>query len=249
MLLTRGEQRLLELLPREARFSLAGLAQLPAAKRMFSRGVLKQVVASLARKGKLVRVRKGEYFVAGDGVDELLVAQEAFRGYLGFSTALWMHGIKTETPAVAYVVSGKAGKERKIGGLVAKGVGLGEKAFGWKFMGKHRVSTKAKTLFDCLLKPKYCGGINALAQYLRDAQMTESDWDELEVLLKEYGGSSTIQRAGFVIQKAKGAAPQHLLNWLDNRIAERHCVTVADPHLPRAGALEKKWFLYDNTVA
>lgn len=245
--LTPLEQEIVEHLPPDSVLTFGMLEELNSKKRMTSAQNLRQLLSSLERKKKLLRIKKGLYYVMKDGYDEFLIGQHLFNGYLGFSTALWLYGWKTEEPHVCYVVVRKGKKEKKIGRMIYRAVSLGNLAIGDCYIKRYRVSTKAKTFFDCFCKPKYAGGYDQILYSLGRADLNGEDWEEFTQFLKMYGSSAVKQRVGYILSSARGRGkiPSEIIGAV-KRMIDKPVVTVLDPSLRRGGEFDKKWKIYDN---
>ena len=249
--LTHVEQRLLHLLTPSALVTTNTVRELNKIHRITTEAYLRRAIGSLLRKAVLVQVKKGLYFVTKDGeYDRFLLGQHLFRGYLGFSTALWLWGLKTEEPYDCYVVIPKSKGKRLIKGFHYQSVALGRRAVGSIYLKGYRLSSRAKTFFDCLLMPKYAGGIPRIISALALAKFTDGEWREWLGYVERIGTKSLAQRAGYVLSAAKRDgtidAPGLIINAL-GEISKNGTITVLDPSRPRGGRFVKEWNLYDNT--
>jgi predicted transcriptional regulator of viral defense system len=246
--LTPLEQEIMNYLSPDSVLTFSMLKELNSQERITSAQNLRQLLSSLEAKKKLLRIKKGLYYVVRDGYDEFLVGQYLFDGYLGFSTALWLYGWKTEEPHVCYVVVRKGKNEKEIGRMIYKTVSLGRLAIGDCYIKRYRVSTKAKTFFDCFCKPKYAGGYDQIVYSLGRSDLSGEDWAEFTQFLKMYGSSSVKQRVGYVFSSAGDKSvkiPSEVIKEV-KRMVNKPVVTVLDPSLSRTGKFDKKWKIYDN---
>jgi predicted transcriptional regulator of viral defense system len=117
--------------------------------------------------------------------DSFAAAQAAFNGYVGFSSALYLHGLIAELPLTVTVVTRSVSGEKRIGGFEFKAVALKEKAVGFERRDGRVVSTRAKTLFDCLLVPRYSIESEKLAQAFRQARLSKNEWKEFDFYVKK----------------------------------------------------------------
>ncbi|MEM3408502.1 MAG: hypothetical protein QXW80_00390 [Candidatus Micrarchaeia archaeon] len=250
--LTAAEQMLLAHLAKDSLISTNRLREIYNSKKIASPSYFKIVVSSLIKKKIFLQIKKGLYYVTmGETYDEFLLGQHLFGGYIGFSTALWLHGLKTEMPSVCYVVVCKGKKTKKIGTMVFKTVSLGEKAVGSIYIDRYRVSTKAKTFFDCFLIPKYAGGFQQIIYSLSIADMALNDWNEFLDYIRRFGSSSLIQRVGYIasiLRKSNArTVPDFFIRELKKELEKKGpVITTLDPTIKTKGKYISEWKIYDN---
>lgn len=241
---TPKEQFLLNELPEGAVVEFGQLRELNREKRICSAKNLPLLVASLAGKNGIFRIKKGKYIVnKGKPVDAFIIGPELFHGYNAFSSALYLHGWKTEAPLTYYVACVKGAGRRRIGRLSFVSVSMAAAAVGDIYVGKYRVSSKAKTLFDCVLFPKYSGGIGGILQALTLAELGKGDWEEFVSYL-HLAGNSDLQRMGFLLEKG-GAAPRNVIGAI-RRLLKRPARIRLEPEFPAGGKPDKKWNVVQN---
>lgn len=151
-----------------------------------SRGTLLATLCRLAREKRIVRLKRGAYSVAPIR-DGYAAAQAKFGGYIAFASALRLHGLITEEPFTITVATPKTSRTVHVGSLEFRAVALGERAVGSERKGEHVVSSRAKTLFDCLLLPQYSVETEKLAGAYARAGMTAGEWREFEMYVKRFG--------------------------------------------------------------
>lgn len=249
--LSPAEQMLLSYLTKNSLVSSSTLREIYKSKRISSPSYFKVVISSLIKKNILLRVKKGLYYVImGESYDEFLLGQYLFGGYIGFSTALWLHGLKTELPTVCYIIVYKGKKEKRIGRMLYKSVSLGKKAIGSVYLGRYNISTKAKTFFDCFYFPKYSGGFNQIVYSLSVANLTIKEWNEFLDYIKMFGSSSMIQRTGYILtllRRRPKAIPEFVLKQLKIELRKKGTIiTRLDPSSKMKGKFIDEWKIYDN---
>ncbi len=134
-------------------------------------------LSRLNKSGKIARLKRGCYSIL-PFVDSFACAQSVFKGYLGFSSALYLHSLASEMPYTIVVVTAGTSRSKKIGQFEFKAVSLKEKAVGFEQKGALVVSTRAKTLFDCLYLPKYSVELPKLINSFRQARLSAGEWRE-----------------------------------------------------------------------
>jgi len=250
--LTPAEQLLVGYLAKDSLVSFRNLQGIYQSKKIGSKSYFSRIVSSLLHKKYLLQIKKGLYYAAlNQPYDEFLLGQYLFGGYIGFSTALWLHGMKTETPSTCYIVVYKGKKAKRIGSMQYQAISLGEKAVGSFYLGKHHISTKAKTLFDCFYMPKYAGGFSQIIYSLSSSSINNEEWREFLEYIHKFGSSTTVQRAGFVLSLLRKKNPKFIPAGIINSLREelkkrKRTINILNPSFARKGKFIKEWGIYDN---
>jgi predicted transcriptional regulator of viral defense system len=206
--------------------------------------VIRNALSSLARKGRISRVKRGLYLRSeGRGkpiIEEpFRLALALFPGYIAFGSALaYWRLIEYESFTVFIGTRSKSGT-KEIGEYTFKAVSMGRRAQGTVFDGSVYVSTLEKTLFDCLYKPYHAGGYPLVGKAISEA---DPDWQEVGRWFEHLGTPSLRRRAGYILSIA-GNAPRWLLNDLRGIGGSRIWL---DPTGPRRGRYVHDWCLNDN---
>jgi predicted transcriptional regulator of viral defense system len=206
--------------------------------------VVRNSLSSLARKGRLERVRRGVY-VRSEGPgrpvieDPLKLALAVFPGYIAFSSALRHWRLIEYEPFTVLVATRDTSGSIEVGEYTFRAISLGRRAQGMVFRGGVYVSTLEKTLFDCLYKPIHAGGHALLARAVAEAR---PNWRELARWFSILGTPSLRRRAGYILSIA-GNVPGWLLGELRGRGGSRIWL---DPTGPRRGRLAPEWDVIDN---
>lgn len=146
---------------------------------------LKTTLSRLNKAGKIIRLKRGVYS-SKPMKDAFAVGQELFNGYLGFTTALYLHRMITEVPFRITVVTANLSKSKTIEAYEFKAVALHEKAVGFERLGSYTVSTRAKTLFDCVYLQRYSIEEKKLVQAFKQARISEAEWKEFDIYIKKF---------------------------------------------------------------
>ncbi len=163
---------------------------------------LKTTLSRLTKKGKIIRLTRGVYSV-NPIKDPFICAEVTFGGYLGFSTALYLHKLITEVPYTLFVVTRNNSGSKQIGQYTFKGVSLKEKALGMEHKN-YWISTRTKTLFDCLYLPQYSIEKEKLFSAYKNAKLSEKEWDEFNGYVKKFASEKIVKRIKEAIKKIKG---------------------------------------------
>ncbi len=149
------------------------------------RDTLKTILSRLHKAGKIVRLKRGVY-ASLPLADAFTAAQAAFNGYLGFSTALYLHRLISEMPFALIVVTIQTSAVKKVGQYEFRAVALKEKAVGFELKQGYTISTRPKTFFDCLYLPEYSLEQEKLSAAFREAHLTEKEWKEFDRYVERF---------------------------------------------------------------
>ena len=140
---------------------------------------LKTTLSRLSKSGKLIRLKRGVYS-ANPIRDAFAAAQSTYNGYIGFSGALYVHRLVTELPFTITVVTINKSASKAFGMYEFRSVALKEKAIGFEDINGLTVSTKAKTLFDCIYLERYSVEMDKLINAYRTAALNREELKEFE---------------------------------------------------------------------
>lgn len=205
---------------------------------------VKNALSSLARKGRIFRVKRGIYLsceaphkpVIGDPAR---LALTVFNGYIAFSSALHHWNLIEYEPFTIFVATRNKSGTREVGEYTFRAVSMGMRAQGMVYNRDIYVSSLEKTIFDCLYKPINAGGNNLVAKAIGESK---PDWKEVAYWFNLLGSKSLKQRGGYVLSKA-GNAP----NWLLERLRHDAVQKIwLDPSARRKGMYVKEWRIIDN---
>jgi predicted transcriptional regulator of viral defense system len=164
------------------------------------RSTLKTVLSRLNRSGRIIRLRRGVYS-SNPIRDAFAAAQATFDGYIGFSSALYVHRLITEVPFTITVVTAYESASKIFGSYEFRAVALREKAIGFENIGSLVVSTRAKTLFDCIYLERYSVGEEKLVEAYRTARLSTKEWNEFSSYVKRFATQRTISKFGEIKRK------------------------------------------------
>ncbi len=172
--------------------SPSGIARLDVLESLglCSPATLKITLSRLGRSGRIIRLKRGVYS-ASPIRDAFASAQAVFNGYVGFSAALYLHRLISEVPFTVAVVTGRKSGVKRIGNYEFRAVALGGKAVGFERNGPYVVSTRAKTLFDCLYLPKYSVEQEKLVAAFREARLGAEERREFTGYVKKFASGKT----------------------------------------------------------
>ena len=252
------------LLSKLARVSKAGLISVPAAAQALgtSRELAAKRLAALARRRWLLRVRRGLYLVlpleAEPGQrmmaeDPWILASVAFAPcYIGGWSAAEHWGLTEQIFRPTLVVTAAnvrsrtttlAGHEFRLFQVPASRVS-GSLVPVWRGAERVQVSSRERTIVDCLRNPGLCGGIRSLVELMTEyGEAPERDFDKLGAAARQAANGAAWKRLGYIAESL----------WpLETKLisqAKRHLTkgtTRLDPAIQSTGRLVARWRLWTN---
>jgi predicted transcriptional regulator of viral defense system len=211
LMLGENELKLLFTLEKESRsvFSIAD------AKRILgtTEASVWNVLYRLKRKARIEEIEKGKYLLiparAGykglwSEVPFLLVPHLIGSYYIGFWSALNYHGMTEQAPRIVFVAVTKRKRDLEYGPTRFEFVTLSKgRFFGFAEEiaagGKFNISSREKTIVDCLLYPRYCGGIDEAAKGVWNAR-DELDFAKLLDFSRRVGVNVVMRRLGYILE-------------------------------------------------
>lgn len=242
MELTRLEQKVLNLFNDGDVTSIANLYKINELMRFAKTSTVKELAFRLTQKKFFVRLSRGRYVVVKipSVYDPLKIANYIFDGYIALSSALFVYGYNQARSFSIFGTTAFRKKIRKIGEYEYTAVPMGRLTSGVCYHDGYKVSTKAKTLFDCIYNIQFVDDLGPLFRLVRD--MGQEDFDELFVYLKLSKNLSMIQRTGFFLEKAH--APKNIIYKLD--AAKGNSIIKLNKKDKRCTRYNKRWKIFDN---
>ncbi|NIP44027.1 MAG: hypothetical protein GWN76_21365, partial [candidate division Zixibacteria bacterium] len=124
---------------------------------------IRNTLSSLARKGRISRVKRGVY-IRSEGRGKPIIekpfrlALAIFPGYIAFGSALTHWDLIEYESFTVFIGTRSRSGSLELGEYTFRAISMGRRAQGMVFEGGLYVSTLEKTLFDCLYKPHHAGG-------------------------------------------------------------------------------------------
>jgi predicted transcriptional regulator of viral defense system len=224
-----------------------------------SAAAVRQLLAGMTKRGLLMRVKEGFYFVvpyeqpADDFMPNWHVLGHHLAGkigyYIGYASAIQLLSLNTQPALVEQIV---VDKQVKPSELLVKGIPFRfvyhnpKHFFGFKRIWvdhQHRVfcSDLEKTLIDCLFKPDYAGGITEIIKAIHKSKAEINQPLLLEYVVR-FGSQSVVKRLGFLLETLQIGA-----EILPKLYALRtHSQAILDPSRPAEGKLNSRWMLLQN---
>ncbi len=146
---------------------------------------LKTTLSRLSKSKKIIRLKRSTYST-NPLINAFTSAQYIFNGYIGFSSALYLHKLITEIPFSITVVTRFKSGTKTIGEYEFRAVALKDKAVGFSDIDGIVISTRPKTLFDCLYLEKYSIERNKLIEVYRSAQLSSKELTEFDLYVTKF---------------------------------------------------------------
>lgn len=221
------------------------------------------VLASLARRGWLKRLRRGLYLVlpleaesrtSGVVEDAWLLAAELFSPcYIAGWSAAEHWGLTEQIFRSTFVATATrvrrsrvnvAGAEFQLAQIPKRrleGVGTA-----WRASERVSLSSPERTIADGLMDPTWLGGVRHLADIFR-AHRESKAWRPEQLLadLEAIGTGAAFKRLGFLVEALDLDAPKFIEIALTRRTTG---VVKLDPAIRSRGRLLKRWGLWVNAA-
>ncbi len=209
-------------------------------------GTLRETLSNMARKGWLIRIKRGTYYVntpENSGIDDLFrISSIVFNGYLAFSAALYIYKATTERPYTIYVATRLTSKTKMIGSSEIRAVALKKRAIGMINYNGYCISSKAKTLYDCFYMPDYAGGYSKILEAVYRLDLKEGEWEDFVGYMNKFETDSFKRRVGYLLDLSKKAGinvPSELVRSLNLK------GSLIKLGSGRKGKYIKKWGIVD----
>jgi len=220
---------------------------------------IRRLLADMTNRGLILRINSGlykripyeensqEYFPNWHLAAEAMVQPEKY--YIGFYSALDIHGLITQPSLIEQVVTEKQIKPkiRTVRNVKFEFITLNKKwFFGFEKtwiddFNKVYCSDYEKTIIDCLYKPSYGGGI---AEIVKAIYKIQNKINQRKILsyLDSINSQVVIKRFGFILQQLD--ILEFLRKDLINKISNSY--TYLEPSLPEEGKYYSDWKIIDN---
>ncbi len=220
---------------------------------------IRKLLSDMTKRGVIMRIKEGlyhripyeqdpnQYFPNWHLTAEAMVQPKDY--YIGFYSALDIHGLITQPSMVEQVVTHEQVKPKvqQVKNVRFEFITLSEKRFfGYKkkwIDDFHKVncSDLEKTFLDCLYKPDYAGGITEItkALYKSREKLQPSRFQEY---LENFNTQAVYKRLGFIIDQL-GLFPE-LQDFISGSITPSYA--PLDPSATKYGHHHSQWGIIDN---
>jgi predicted transcriptional regulator of viral defense system len=174
---------------------------------------IKNVLYRLRKKGRIEEIERGKYLLvpakAGyqgswSEVPFLIAPSLVNPYYIGFWSALNYWNMTEQTPRTVFVATTKRKRNLEYGPTKFEFVTLSKDRFSGFVEGeiagsKFNISSREKTVLDCLMYPRYCGGLGEAVKGIWNGRK-EIDFAKALNLAKRLGISAVIRRLGYILE-------------------------------------------------
>lgn len=176
---------------------------------------IKNILYRLRNKKRIEEIERGKYLLipARSGIEgkwaetPFLIAPELVQPYyIGFWSALNYWGMTEQVPNVTYITTTKRKKRKELryGPINFEFITLSKKRFFGMVQEKiedrtFNVSSREKTVVDCLLYPQYCGGIDEVIKGIWEIQ-SELSFEKVFDYSKKVGVDVVTRRIGYILE-------------------------------------------------
>jgi predicted transcriptional regulator of viral defense system len=224
-----------------------------------SQDAVRQLLSSMTKRGLLMRVKEGLYYVIPFEQDaqtfmpdwhilaQYLVGKVEY--YIGYFSALQIHTLTTQPSLKEHIV---VNKQIKPSSLIVKDIPFqfvyhnGKHFFGNKktwidSFNRVQCSDLEKTIIDCLFKPDYAGGITEIAKAIYKIK-DKIDYSKLWEYSKRFESQAVVKRLGFLLEllEIKHAALEELQK------LRTDSVVLLEPSYPKEGKIIYRWSVQQN---
>jgi predicted transcriptional regulator of viral defense system len=220
---------------------------------------VKQLLSSMTKRGLLMRVKEGLYYVIPFEQDaetfmpdwhlltQYLVKDAEY--YIGYFSALQIHSLTTQPNLKEQIV---VNKQIKPSILFVKNIPFqfiyhnekhffGNKKTWIDSYNRVQCSDLEKTIIDCLFKPDYAGGITEITKAIYKIK-NKIDYEKMLEYAKHFDSQAVIKRLGFLLELLEINNP-----FIDKLQKLRTNSFVAlEPSYPEKGKSNFRWAIMQN---
>lgn len=224
-----------------------------------SNSALKELLSDMVKRGLLMRLKKGLYFIIPYEKDAKsfmpdwhIIAQCLTKGddyYIGYYSALQIHNLITQPSLKEQII---VPKQVRPSIIRIKNVDFqfiyhnqnhffGAKKIWIDSFNKVLCSDLEKTFIDCLFKPDYAGGIVEVARAIYSSK-DKIKFDRLFEYAKRFKSQAVIKRLGFLLEILE--INTDIISKL-NKLKTKSYVLL-DTELPKSGKMISRWSIQQN---
>lgn len=222
-------------------------------------GTLRELLGDMTRRGLLMRVKRGLYYVIPYEQDPEsfmpdwhLLAECLVNGadyYVGYYSALQIHNLIIQPSLKEQIV---VAEQIKPSVLKVKGIDFqfiyhnnrhffGAKKIWIDNFNKVFCSDLEKTIVDCLFRTDYSGGIVEIARAIHVARK-KIDYASLLDYVIRFNSQAVIKRLGFLLEVLEINAT--IIDELQK--IKTNSLVILDTELPKSGKIVSKWSIQQN---
>ena len=246
IILTRQEQLLLNNLQNLSVVDIATIKTLNNSLHITTNSNLLKTIHNLIKKSVFLNIKKGNYYVIkpSSSSDIFHIAQYVSEGYLGLDTALFLYGVKSDYPSAIKIITPKKRSFRKmISGTLFIGIPFGSLCYGGVELNDKIISSKGKTLFDCIYRINLIEDLGSLLRLINI--LSKTDLKEFIIYSRRLNRISFYEKAGYILETAH--APNWILDEIKKNINNKKVIANLGKYKYGTGRkFINSWNLYDN---
>ncbi|MFH1438997.1 MAG: hypothetical protein ABIG89_00390 [Candidatus Woesearchaeota archaeon] len=203
-----------------------------------------KILHNLYKKGFLNRARKDLYYNLEKLKNFYKLAMEIKMGYIGLNSALKYYNLIEYEDFTIFIMTKDFQKKILLGRTQynIQFIPLKKRFIGYEKKDDFNISSIEKTMFDCLLKPKYVGFQN-ITKAIYEANI---DWNKFISFFKLTNNSSLCQRTGYILDLmekiTKKKIPSSVYDYLQKQVKN----PVKLMAIKGKSTFNKKWKIQDN---
>ena len=212
----------------------------------FNRARAHNLLASLAKKGRVVKVLRNRYCLRETVFENpFAVATRAFvPSYVSFWSALSFYGFTEQQLHVVQIAATKQFRKVKLREISVQPVTLKPKSFfGYIELNGFAIASKEKALVDSALNFENAGGFGEFTKCLRNAWKEINKGAFVEFLLKA-NNRSLNSRIGYLIEETGLSTSKRLLQKIHAK--KSNCFVKLSPKKGSCRNYNKKWNIIVN---
>lgn len=224
-----------------------------------SKSALKELLSDMTKRGLLMRLKKGLYYIIPYEQDAKLfmpdwhlIAQYLVQDaehYIGYYSALQIHSLITQPSLKEQIVVSKQIRPSilKIKDIPFQFIYHNPKHFfGMKKIwidnfNKVVCSDFEKTIIDCLYKPDYSGGIVEIARAIYISK-DKINYNKLLDYTQRFNSKAVVKRLGFLLELLE--IETEIIDVLQQMKTSSY--VLLDIELPKTGRMMSRWSIQQN---
>lgn len=235
---TRRESEIIDYLQKN-KFDIVGNESLkPIVNSLQNR---QQILSRLAKKGKLIRIKKDHYILPN--TDLMKIATKLYPGYLCLDSALYDYNLLEYENFLIKIATKNVRKKYLVGKYTLNYIPFKKQFYGFIEKSGKNISTIEKTIIDCFLFSRYIS-YQVIFKALVDLDVKQFNWKYFLNLTKILSNSDR-QRIGYMLELASkyNKIPKTIILSLKS---EKKSKIRLISNLMHAGKYNKDWMVTDN---
>ena len=218
---------------------------------------INNIFCNLKRKGRLLQIEKGKYFIVPiKAPNQLWTPNEFITAkywignnpyYIGYFTMYNYWGFTEQIPQIVYILNTQKSRTKTIGNIRFKAIKINNKKyFGIKTVKiedeEINISDKERTLVDLIYK--FPGSFENMKNILIE-NLAKVDLEKFIKYLIKYPSKAVLKRAGYLLESF-GFTSKQILNLKDSISEDKTFIVLNPENQSRNGKLNNDWKLIIN---